>query len=238
VALLSCRSSGGIQTQSWQQTWGGNALNENISGTPKPELQAKIAAANKRGQLLMSVWGVSLLVTIAAWMLFHYELQSTACYFRDNSLLRDIWPPNATALLQMPNLHYSEKDQCTFFGVRSITSLTLLVGFIILFAWTGKELRSFRIKKLPVIFPALLIGFAIFFMWLDKFDNYHGLHASFGFHPNDSIDAVIIKSLLRIYFYYWLLFSWILSLILYFFPKPIPKSPSATNKGSLDFYGP
>ncbi|SCB39357.1 hypothetical protein [Rhizobium hainanense] len=204
-------------------------MSENTSGNTKPELQAKMAAANKRGQLLMFVWGVSLLVAIAAWVLFHYELQSVACYFRDNSFLRDIWPPNATALLQMPSLHYSERDQCTFFGVRSITSLTLLVGFIILFAWTGKELRSFRIKKFPLIFPALLIGFAIFFMWLDKFDDYHGLHASFGFHPNDSIDAAIIKSLLRIYFYYWLLFCSLLSLILYFPPKPASKSPSPTS---------
>lgn len=213
-------------------------MSESISRDPKQELQARMAAANKRGQLLIFVWGVSLLITIVAWMLFHYELQSTACYFRDSSFFRDIWPPNATALLQMPSLHYSERDQCAFFAVRSITSLTLLVGFIILFAWTGKELRSFRIKKLPLIFPALLIGFGILFIWLDKFDNYNGRYAWLGFHSTDSINAAIIKSLFRIYLYYWLLFCWILSLILYFFPKSAPKTPSPTSKGPLDFYGP
>ncbi|TIX89060.1 hypothetical protein [Rhizobium sp. P44RR-XXIV] len=200
---------------------GGNALSQDISKDPKQELQAKAAAANRRGEFLLIVLGAAFLITILAWVLFHYELKA-ACYFRDNPFLRDLWPPNATALSQMQRLPYSEGDQCTFFGVRSIASLTLLLGFTTLLALTFKALRGFRVKKVPLIFPVLLIGFAILFMWLDKFDNHHGPYAWLGFHPSDSINAAIIKSLFRIYLYYWLLFVWVVSLIEYFFWKRVP----------------
>ncbi|MGV1794960.1 hypothetical protein [Rhizobium sp. A37_96] len=196
-------------------------MSQDISKDPKQELQAKIAAANRRGEFLLIVLGAAFLITILAWVLFHYEIK-TACYFRDNPFLRDLWPPNATALSQMQSLPYSERDQCTFFGVRSIASLTLLLGFTTLIAFTFKALRGFRVKKIPLIFPVLLIGFGILFMWLDKFDNYHGPHTWLGFHPSDSINAAIIKSLLRIYLYYWLLFVWVISLIAYFFWKRVP----------------
>ena len=88
-------------------------MSQDISKDPKQELQAKIAAANRRGEFLLIVLGITFLVTILAWVLFHYELK-TACYFRDNLFLRDLWPPNATALSQMQSLPYSEGDQCTF----------------------------------------------------------------------------------------------------------------------------
>ncbi|TWB62015.1 hypothetical protein FBZ98_1011364 [Rhizobium sp. ERR 922] len=212
----------------------GNALGEDISKDPKEELQAKIAAANKRGQVLMSVWGVSLLVTIVAWALFRYQLQSAACYFRDNPFLRDLWPPNVTVLSEMPSLFYTERDQCIFFGVRSIASLTLFLGLAALLIWSAKGLRNYKLKKVSLTLPVLLVGFAVFFMWLDKFDNYNGRFAWIGFHPNDSVSAAIIKSLFRIHFYYFLLFFWVLSLIIYFLQKPAPSSPHPTDKGPLD----
>ncbi len=216
---------------------GGSALSEDILKDPKQDLQAKIAAANKRGQVLMSVWGISLLVTIVAWVLFRYQLQSSACYFRDNPFLRDLWPPNATALSQMPSLPYTERNQCIFFGVRSIASLTLFLGFAALLAWSAKGLRNYRLKKVSLTLPVLLIGFAIFLMWLDKFDNYNGRYAWIGFHPHDSIGSAIIKSLFRIHLYYFLLFTWVLSLIMYFLQKPVPNPPHPTDKEPLDLQG-
>jgi hypothetical protein len=62
-------------------------------------------------------------------------------------------------------------------------------------------------------FALLIFGFSVFYMTFDDFSNYSGPKAFVGFHPSDSMGAVVIKSAVRIFI--WNVLFFLLGLLLW-----------------------
>lgn len=211
-------------------------LSQNIQKDPADDQQARIEAARTRPKLILwTIFFAPLLATMLAWCLFSYWPQS-ACYFRDNSLLRNLWPPNSMAFDQVQALSYLESEKCLFFGIRSVASLTSTIFCFILSVAILTDAKSIPIEnaslgKLSIAFFVLTI---LFFTPIDNFNEYHGRGAAFGFHPTNSMTAILIKSLIRIYPYQFMFWVWLVCVIEYLKRNRIRKPPSYYDRPPWD----
>lgn len=203
-------------------------LSQNIQTDPDDSQRARIEAARTRRNLIL--WAIFLAPLVAimfAWWILSYWPQS-ACYFRDNSLLRNLWPPNSMAFDQVQALSYPESKKCLFFGVRSMASLILATFFLVGYVAGLKNAKAFPIEngtigKLSLV---LLVFTILFFTPIDNFANHTGRGAIFMFQLTDLMTAVLIKSLFRICLYQLMFWVWLICVIEHLSRAKIRKPPS------------
>ncbi|MGX5805335.1 hypothetical protein ACWGS9_29475 [Bradyrhizobium sp. Arg314] len=150
-------------------------------------------------------------LALGTWLAVPFLPSAETCAFRDNSILRWLWPGNHILYVEMSQWAGSTRDQCVLLATQSMLSvycaaIALLVYFGSPISRSAATLKQPKPGLMSLLFGGMMIG-SFFIGGFD--DHATGRGAWMAFTTTDTPNIILLKSLARMYLVYILGLGWV-----------------------------
>jgi hypothetical protein len=147
------------------------------------------------GSRLLAAFSILVALIAALWLAVPHLPEAVTCPFRDNAMLRWLWPGNESMYDDLILWHGSVSDACTLFATRSNWSVVLAI-YSTLFYFT--LLFKAKIAKPGPGVATFAVAFMIVGMFAGGFNDHATGRGAWGaYRTMDSTNTLLWKSLIR-----------------------------------------